>query len=180
MNFVTIFASIGLVFVILYVVWFVMKKMKNSNQNMTTNNLPVNYMKNVGLRCPDYYINTNNENNQNTCKNSYNLEQNIDENTGMSNNTNCSDIVCYHDVNDKSVNFEEIKNWGSMNDDQRVEALKLDGKNSDGTYKTNSDDSKQANRCDWIKCCGSSVGSSSSYQPWLEIKDYCDRVSAIN
>lgn len=177
MNFVTIFASIGLVFVFLYIFWYIMNKLKSSQTNYTTNELPVNYMTNIGLRCPDYYINTSNNNNMNVCKNSYNLNQNINEDNGrsMTNKVGCKNVHCYQNTTEKLVNFEEIPNWNSMNNDERIKALENDGKNNDGTRKKN-----VTNRCDWIKCCGRAVGNSSTYQPWLEIQDYCDSTTSVN
>ena len=171
MNFVTVFASIGLVFVIMYVFWYIMNRIKQSNENVTTNEISANYMNQIGLRCPDYYVNTENNGDINTCKNSYNLDHNIDvEGESDSNDPRCSNIKCYHDLNEKTVNFQKINNWQDLNNDERINALKDDGKNMDNV----------TNRCDWIKCCGVSVGNSSTSQPWLEINDYCNSVSSIN
>lgn len=168
MNFVTIFASIGFVFVILYVFWFISKKYKNMKDNGTTNEISVNYMNNIGARCPDYYININNDENVNSCKNSYNLDQNIDDEGGSNvSSGTCSNVQCYSDYANKIVEFDVIDNWGSMTDDERKKAIKT---NVNGT----------TDRCSWIKCCGVSVGSSNTYQPWLEIQDYCDAVTSIN
>lgn len=177
MSFVTVFAAIGLVFVVMYVFWYIMNKIKTSNDNYTTNDISTNYMNNIGLHCPNYYINTLNDNNTNTCQNSYNLNQNINQDNGLSNSTKdgCNAVQCYHDASNKIVNFEAIKNWDSMNDDERINALKYDGKNNDGTTKDN-----VSNRCDWIKCCGAAVGNSNTYQPWLEVQNYCDSVTSIN
>ena len=171
MNFITVFAAIGLVFVIMYVFWYIMNKIKDATDNVTTNNISPNYMQEIGLRCPDYYVNTLNNNEMSTCKNSYNLDQNIDSESGDSNSSssNCANVKCYHDIENKTVNFQDISNWKDLDDNQRIDALKNDGKMDNTT-----------NRCDWIKCCGVAVGGSSTSQPWLEISDYCDSVSSIN
>ena len=171
MNFITVFAAIGLVFVVMYVFWHIMNKLQKSSKNATTNEISTNYMQEIGLRCPDYYVNTLNENNMSTCKNSYNLVQNIDSEDGDSKNTSsqCQNVKCYHDPQEKTVNFQAIQNWKNLNDDQRISALESDGSLANTT-----------NRCDWIKCCGVAVGNSTTSQPWLEISDYCDSVTSIN
>ena len=161
MDFKTIFATIGLLFVILYVFWYIMNKIKTSQDNVTTNNIPTNYMQQVGLNCPDYYINTLNDNQKNSCKNSYNLNQSIDNN-GLSSNPKCSNVKCYEDGygDEQVVNFDVINNWEDLNDDERKEAV---NKKTNGTIS----------RCDWINCCGTQVGSSFTKYPWLEIQNYC-------
>ena len=172
MNFVTVFAAIGLVFVIMYVFWYIMNKIKNATDNVTTNDISPNYMQEIGLRCPDYYVNTLNDNNMSTCKNSYNLDQGINSESGESkqDDSRCANVKCYHDIENKTVNFQDIPDWKDLNDDDRIKALKNDGKNIDNV----------TNRCDYIKCCGVAFGGSSTSQPWLEINDYCDSVSSIN
>ena len=94
----------------------------------------------------------------------------VEEGESDSTDPRCSNIKCYHDYNNQTVNFQKINNWQNLNDDQRIEVLKKDGENN----------SNVTNRCDWIKCCGVSVGNSSTAQPWLEINDYCNSVSSIN
>lgn len=160
MDFKTIFASIGLVFVVLYTFWYIMNKVKTNQDNVTTNNVPTNYMQQVGLNCPDYYINTSNENNVNTCKNSYHLEQSINSEDGKSTNPNCSNVQCYADLDNKTVNFDVINNWEDLNDNQRKSVMT---NNSNGTLS----------RCDWINCCGSKVGDTYTKYPWVELQNYC-------
>ena len=42
---------------------------------------------------------------------------------GMSTIPNCSGVKCYQNKNQKTVHFNMIKNWDTMNDSQRTEAV---------------------------------------------------------
>lgn len=159
MDIKTIFATIGFIFIILYAFWFIMNRMKEKQDNVVTNNIPANYMQEVGLHCPDYYINNVNNDTISSCKNSYNLRQSMDAN-GMSTIPNCSGVKCYQNKHNKTVHFNMIKNWDTMNDSQRTEAVNNKG---NGTLS----------RCDWIRCCGPKLGDKYTQQPWVEIQNYC-------
>ena len=109
MNFITVFAAIGHVFV-MYVFWYIMNKLQKSSENTTTNEISTNYMQEIGLRCPDYYVNTLNKNNMGTCKNSYNLVQNIDSEDGDVKiphpNVKMLNVIM---IPKKTVNFQVLK-----------------------------------------------------------------------
>ena len=79
---------------------------------------------------------------------------------GMSTIPNCSDVKCYQNKNNKTVHFNMINNWDTMNDTQRSDAV---NKKGNGTLS----------RCDWIRCCGPKLGSKYTQQPWVEIQNYC-------
>ena len=159
MDIKTIFATIGFVFIILYSFWFIMNRMNEKQDNVVTNNIPANYMQEVGVRCPDYYINNMNNNTISSCKNSYNLNQSMDG-SGNSTNPNCPNVTCYDNVNNKTVLFDKINNWDTMNDTERSDAV---NRKVDGTLS----------RCDWIRCCGPKLGTKYTQQPWVEIQNYC-------
>lgn len=138
MNYSTIILGVvlgffGILFVLLLVYVIQTNQEKKSAKGGNGNMPPLDYMRNIGVKCPDYWVymgaDTNREG-YHICKNVYNIPVHNPENR-----------VCYSDMEGKTKSFKDA-NMGS------------DGK---------MDKTAERERCEFVAQCGPSAEMKASW-----------------
>ena len=147
---INILAVIGLIILLSYLISYLYNYFKERaatklNQQI---NPPLSWVQQTGIKCPDYWVNTGVDSDGNyICKNSFNL------NIKKKSTSECNNVSCYNNLEDKTVNFVSIPSgytWELGNPSgltSYTSQEKYDFVNKSGTNADNS-------RCDWVKCCG--------------------------
>ena len=75
--FLYIFGTIGVMELLYIIIVVITNAIYNRRKKKLIASMspPMDYMQQVGLNCPDYWVRTGNKNGQVTCKNSYKLKQ---------------------------------------------------------------------------------------------------------
>lgn len=183
-----ILAVIGLIVLFAYIVYYLWKYLQDRNQQELDMKIspPNDYMQQTGIKCPDYWVNTetDTENKTYTCKNVNNVAP-----PQKSVNDECSKVNCSIDPtgNDLStVKFSLLpdgQTWESGNPNG-LTSMTNDQKNTFVTKKPTKDDKFTASRCDWIKCCGAynvtNDPDNKTMNPavWLGVNDICNSAAA--
>jgi hypothetical protein len=152
---INILAIIGFIILISYIISYIITYFQNraamfANQKI---NPPPSYMQNSGIKCPDYFVNTQNFPNKYECSNR-------DFNIAVDN------TACYTDPNNKTVEFPSIpdgKTWeygdpnglSTMSDQERWDFV--------------NDTSSGKSRCQWINDCGAKQGLKGVWQGVQEV-----------
>lgn len=138
MNYSTIILGVvlaffGILFVLLLVYVVQTNKAKKSAKGVSSNMPPLDYMRRIGVRCPDYWVYMGEDSTKegyHICKNVYNIPVNNEDNT-----------TCYDDKTAKTKSFKNA------------------GMGSDG--KMNKTAEKE--RCDFVSQCGPSADMKASW-----------------
>ncbi len=148
---IKIMAFVGFVVIIIYLIYRFWNYFIYIN-NKRRNNLirpPVEYMNNIGIKCPDYWTYKGNDSNGNyICENTFSI-------------TPTGGDSCYTDSSNKITVFGSLndgQNWQDMSDDDRKNFIKT----SKATGVTTN--SKNENRCAFTQNCQS---------VWLGVKNQC-------
>jgi len=129
---VLIFFAILFILLIVYVVE--MNKAKNTAKGVTVKMPPLDYMRNIGSRCPDYWVDLGPDPTRtgyHICYNQFNIPVNNGDNP-----------ICYSDKSKRQKSFMDAK----INDDGKF---------------ANANAEKE--RCDFVAQCGPSEGSSACW-----------------
>lgn len=121
-----ILAFIGLIIVLWFFYWLYFHELNKSKKNVQINRRRPSdkYMENVGLKCPDYWVYTGDDQEGNyMCKNTFN----IDVKTPKDN------YQCF-DPNTNIKTFSIIKKWENKSKEERKDLA--------------------STRCKWIQNCG--------------------------
>lgn len=108
MSFLTfLFALIGAIAVIILIYYIFRNSINKHNLDEKESRVrpPILYMNKIGSKCPNYWINTENNNDKNTCKNSYHFKF-PDNKTGP-----CANYSCTNEIN-----FPNIDDWNNITD----------------------------------------------------------------
>ncbi len=108
MSFLTfLFALIGAIAVIILIYYIFRNSIKKHNKDEKESRVrpPTLYMNKIGSKCPNYWINTENNNDKNTCKNSYHFTF-----PKYQSGDNCYGIC--NDVQE----FSNIEDWNNIKD----------------------------------------------------------------
>ena len=146
---VKIFAFIGFVVLLVFLTFRLWDyyQWKSTNDANSKIRPPLDYMNNVGIKCPDYWTYTGLDSNGNyTCVNTFDL-------TVKDNNT------CYSDPTNKTMVFKALQDgqdWSTMSDDDRIDFVK--NQKASGNFTNNN------TRCGWTNSCGA---------VWLGVQDKC-------
>jgi len=138
MNYSTIILGVvlvffGILFILLLVYVVQTNKAQKSAQGGSTNMPPLDYMRNIGVRCPDYWVYMGKDPSRegyHICKNVFNIPVN-----------NPGNSVCYSDEAGKTKSFKDA-NMGS------------DGK---------MDKTAERERCEFVAQCGPSADMKASW-----------------
>lgn len=138
---VNILAAVGLLVIIGYLVYLLYNYVKDQQSKVIIKavNPPGDYMQNTGIKCPDYWVNTGVDSNNNyVCKNSFNIQT-----------QSTTSPKCKTDV----MTFPPVKNgytWEYGNPNGLTSYSDLDRYNFvHGQLGTSG-----LSRCDWINQCG--------------------------
>ncbi len=159
---IKIFAFIGAVVIIVYLIYRAWNYFQYVTEQNRLNMMrpPLTYMQESGIKCPDYWVYQGVDGSNNyRCKNTYNLS--VASNSTLD---YCKDINCYDTTSNEIVfsALQDGKDWSTMTDDEKKQFLNDKG-------------SASASRCDWIKCCGQSMGATvNSDAVWLGVTDLCN------
>ena len=146
---VKIFAAIGFVVILFYLSTRLWEYFKSSGEATDKAKIrpPLDYMNDIGIKCPDYWTYVGNDSNGNyQCVNTFNLHVK-------------KPTECYSDITNQMMVFKALQdgqNWSDMSDDDRKNFVKT--QNASGTILNNT------NRCDWTNKCGAI---------WLGVSDKC-------
>jgi hypothetical protein len=165
---VTIFAAIGLVVVIVYLIYYLYVYIKHRVEQkiLSEQNPPGPYMQNSGIKCPDYWVNSGLDSNGNyKCHNSFNVSS-VNPSTGSyAGKCNSSDMT-----------FLKVKDgytWESNNPNgltSYTDKEKYDFLHSPA-------DANTISRCDWINYCGP---SSSIQGIWSGVNEICNSPAPVS
>jgi len=150
---INILAAIGLIVLISYFVYYLYtyfqhKKIKTMMAQM---NPPQDYVQNVGINCPDYWVNMGTDVNGNIqCKNSFNIQTN-----GSTDKCNSPKFIQI--PKGKTWEYGNPNGLKTLSESEKYSFLmksKVDGYNS---------------RCEWINSCGPSTSVQGIWQGVNEI-----------
>ena len=163
---VNILASIGLIVIIGYLIYYlyIYIKYRNAIKNTSQINPPGSYMQNAGIMCPDYWVNTGTDSKGNyTCKNSFNL------NTTPSTSASCANFSC---ATNNETTFTSIPS-GQTWDYNNPNGLTSMSDQDKFTFVTTSAPSNNTanNRCKWLNCCGP---NNNTQAIWSGINEVCN------
>jgi hypothetical protein len=150
---INILAAIGLIVLISYFVYYLYtyfqhKKVKTVMAQM---NPPQDYLQNVGINCPDYWVNMGKVGDNIQCKNSFNINVNNDD--------KCNNVYFPSIPKDKTWVYGNPNGLKTLSDSEKYKFLKT---------KSNAD---SYSRCEWINNCGP---SSSVQGVWQGINEICN------
>ncbi len=153
---VNIFAAIGLIFLITYIVYYLYDYIKKMNEEQQISQIfpSPTYMQNVGINCPDYWVNMGIVDGNIKCKNSFNIPINGHE------ESKCTDEMYFIPVETgKTWEYGNPNNLKSLTDKEKFDFLnkKIDG----------NDDSMS--RCEWVNKCSQSENTQGIWQGVNEI-----------
>lgn len=130
---IRIFALVGMVTIIVYLIfklWAYYTAVAEKRRKAAIRP-PLDYMNNIGIKCPDYWVYAGTDSNGNyKCVNKFNLDV---ADTGK----------CYTNTSDKTYIFKALgsdKNWETMTEDDKTNFLNEAAPN-------------QSSRCKWISEC---------------------------
>ncbi len=147
---VKIFAFIGFVTILVYLTFRLWDYFKSQSDKADKAKIrpPLDYMNDVGIKCPDYWTYVGNGKNGNyQCVNTFQLHVK-------------DPSKCYSDISNKMMIFkalQEGQNWSDMSDDDRTNFVKTQIASGDNILNN-------TNRCDWTNKCGA---------VWLGVGDKC-------
>ncbi len=147
---VKIFAFIGFVTILVYLTFRLWDYFKSQSDKADKAKIrpPLDYMNDVGIKCPDYWTYVGNDKNGNyQCVNTFQLHVK-------------DPSKCYSDISNKMMIFkalQEGQNWSDMSDDDRTNFVKTQIASGDNILNN-------TNRCDWTHKCGT---------VWLGVGDKC-------
>jgi hypothetical protein len=162
---INVFASIGLVAILVIIIYYIWKYIDQLNKNaQILKTRPSDaYMQSIGVKCPDYWTYIGNDQNGNyICRddkklmNRYNKNKNSKCVTLYTNPEGIKSKVAYF------AKLDDNKSWNKMSDDEKIDFM-----------KKNVDSSKYYSRAEWIKSCGPEVGKGVSTQAvWSGLNKY--------
>jgi hypothetical protein len=173
---VKIFAFIGFVTILIYLSFRLWDYFKNQSEKADKAKIrpPLDYMNDVGIKCPDYWVNTGvTDDGAYICKNVNGIEVSKSASDG------CSAVNCNISGDDSTVYFDGVasgKTW-EHGDPNGLKTLSDSDRNT--FVKTNVKGT--ASRCDWIKCCGAyndPATNTSNSAVWLGVSDVCNSANA--
>ncbi len=147
---IRILALVGMVTIIIYLIFklWAYYTAVSERRRKAAIRPPLDYMNNIGIKCPDYWVYTGKDANGNyKCVNKFNLDV---ADTGK----------CYTgSLEDKTSVFKALgsdKNWETMTDDER-------------TSFVNEEVSGVGSRCNWVSNCKG---------VWLGVQNICNKPSS--
>jgi hypothetical protein len=159
---INIFASIGFIFIIgvlIYYIYVYIKK-KSDEQMIKNINPPGAYMQNTGIKCPDYWVNTGVDKDGNyICRNSFNIESNLKKSDGTPNNCNFNEMTFAKLPDGKTWEANNPNGMTSLTDKEKLNFLK---RSIEGIASLS--------RCDWVTSCGP---TSSIPGVWSGVNEIC-------
>ncbi len=147
---IKIFAFIGFLTILIYLIFRLWDYFKSRQEKADKAKIrpPLDYMNDVGVKCPDYWTYVGNDKNGNyKCVNTFDLH--VKEPS-----------KCYTDINNKMMMFGALQSgqdWTTMTDDERKSFVQ--NQMSVGDNIPNN-----VSRCSWTNTCGS---------VWLGVQDKC-------
>ena len=164
---VNILASIGLIVIISYLIYYIYVyiQYRAKQKDISNINPPGDYMQNTGIICPDYWVNTGVDSNGNyMCKNSFNIP------TATSTSGTCSNFSCAN--SNKETVFTPIQT-GKTWDYNNPNGLTSMSDQDKYTFVTTSAPTTATsnNRCKWINCCGPNANTQAI---WSGVNDVCN------
>ena len=158
---INVLAAIGLIVIISYSVYYLYKyyEHKQFKKDIGEMNPPPSYLQNVGLSCPDYWVNMGNDSNGNIiCKNSFNVP--------VGNQTKCPSKMSFTSLPAKKTwEYGNPNGLKSLSDVERYNFL------NDSTVPNG------MTRCDWINNCGPSP---SVQGIWQGVNEICNAPAPTN
>jgi len=149
---INIFAAIGLIVIISYIVYYMYEYFQNlqTQQTISQMNPPDDYMQTVGLQCPDYWVNNGIDSNGNyICENKFNIPTTC---TGSS--------LTFSPITAGSTwQYGNPNGLTSMSDTDKYNFLTTAGSNN--SYS----------RCDWINKCGPNANTQGI---WQGVNELCN------
>jgi hypothetical protein len=159
---INILAAIGLIVIISYIVYYLFTYFQNAKFQKTISqiNPPPSYMQNVGINCPDYWINMGPDSNGNIqCKNSFNIP--------VSSSTTCPSTMVFPSIpSGQSWDYGNPNGLTSMSDNDKYKFL-----NTLATGPNSSAISNSLSRCSWINQCGP---SNTVQGVWQGVNEICN------
>lgn len=156
---VNILASIGLIVIIAYIVYYLYNYIQNiqTQQNVAQMNPPGSYMQNSGIQCPDYWVNTGIDNNGNyVCENTFNIQ------TNSNSQCNPNKMVFSPVTNGYTWDYGNPNGLKSLTDqDKYTFSEKITATGVQGSIS----------RCNWINSCGPSTTVQGI---WSGINEICN------
>ena len=138
------------IIIIILIIWSVQKNNRAKRENKEAVWPPTNYMREIGSKCPDYWVHIGNtENGETICQNKFNIP--VQKDQCYNNN-----IPGFKDQ-DNLQSFNKISKWPIPNDKVQSEL----GSYSSSDYKY---------PCAWIKNCGPDPKTKAS---WIGLSDLC-------
>jgi hypothetical protein len=160
---INVFASIGLVAILVVIIYYIWKYIDQLNKDKEVNQTRPSsaYMQSIGIKCPDYWSLLNTDSNGNyICRDDKNLM------TLYNKKSNPKCVSSYKDPEGVTSNvayfskLEDGKTWGKMKDSDKTDFMKL---NVNPYYS----------RAEWIKSCGPEVGKNVNTQAvWSGLNKY--------
>jgi hypothetical protein len=152
---INILAAIGLIVIISYMVYYLYTyfKKKQFQASIAHMNPPPSYMQNIGINCPDYWVNMGTDSNGNVmCKNSFNIPVN--------DQTKCKSNMTFTKVpSDRTWEFGNPNGLKSLSNSDKYK------------FVNNSVTPDGVTRCNWINQCGP---SSSIQGIWQGVNEICN------
>jgi hypothetical protein len=150
---VNILALVGVLFIVGIIIFYIYKYFKKQNKKDVISQIypPGEYMQNVGIKCPDYwvYLGTTPDGKY-VCQNKFNIP------VVPKNNYSCSQN---NQVSFDAIEAKRTWEFGNPND------LKTYTDKEKSAFLNNS------NRCNWVNNCGSAEGLSAV---WTGVSDICN------
>ena len=162
---VNIFAAIGIIFLILFSIYYLFKYFKNRTEKKIISeiNPPGQYMQNSGIKCPDYWVNTGIDSNGNyICKNSFNIAS-VNPTTGTAAGKCDSTQMVFTPI-------QSGYTWEYGNPNGLTSYTSSEKYNFLNTTNSTS----PLTRCQWINSCGP---SSNVQGIWSGVNDICNNPS---
>ena len=163
---VNVFASIGLIAILIVIIYYIWKYIDKLNKDakIRMERPSSMYMKSVGIKCPDYWMyKTVDKDGNYICQDVKGLmsqyEKSDDPQCILSsytdaNKTNHENVMLFSKLDD-------TKDWNEMSDDEKIDFMKESV--SDDYYS----------RAEWIKSCGPAIGNGVSTQAvWSGLNKY--------
>ena len=153
---VNILAAFGLIVILGYLIYLLYKYVKDQKNKIVISSInpPGDYMQNSGIKCPDYWVNTGNDNKNYICKNSFNIQTNTDD----SNHCNSDSLTFSQIPHGYTWEYGNPNGLTSLTDRQRYDFV-------------NSKKDGSISRCDWINKCGP---ISSVQGTWSGVNEVCN------
>lgn len=167
--FVNILAAIGLVVIISYACFYLYQYIQYKNTQLTISqiNPPGDYMQNSGIKCPDYWVNTELDSNGNyVCKNSFNIQSNNPTTGKNANKCNPTQMTFSPLDNGYTWQYGNPNGLTSYTDQQKYNFLK-----SNKSVLNPNATSTLISRCDWINSCGP---ESNVQGIWSGVNEICN------